>query len=798
MKRRDFNKVAASTAALGAFNLKAISATNPTISCVGNAVTGGTNLSGMEWTSPGLRYGQSTEPNLNFTVPRQNDIKYLATTGMTKNRLPIQWELLQPMLHDTPASTAVKNAVGQPGVFHALYEAYITSVLDAHAQAGIKCIIDCHNYCRYKDFKYQSDGSVKDLVIPSNPLIRPYTNDNSQVQVRIFSLAAGSTLKQSNFTDFWSRAARKWKDHPGFGGYGLMNEPNNMPTYNGTQPVDSYPPYSDPQDYSISNTFSQAAVNAIRAIDATNPIYVGGNNWSNPGSIASQNPGFPLSGNNIIYEIHMYLDASSSGAYFDYDTEVAKGYSAALNGSINQNTGMDRLKLAVDWAKSKGVKLALTETGMPIDDARWQTMFQIATNYAISEGIEVYSWMGGNHWPIRSYAINHVPGWHQNKTVEPLVSGAIKSSLRKAQANIFDSAECFYSGKPLNITVYARGNLSKPVVITLSSNNGGTFSKTTLTLPAGVNTQDTFTFTPDSNRVSTITYKTGSARPMPAPRKIFSLSNPVLYSATSLTDAALAIMAKYNISKWDMSDSYTDYMLGSPSEESEVVRAVADSGYGSTARNTMEMLNWINKESNMGDMKIPTLKTINGKKSSDYSAENTWGLWCKKSVKNLGIQANPDNKTLYNIEDSYFTLACVSAQNSNGVIFQASQAEENFMAELGMSNNAPTARWVDINNQNVNLVGGVLPANTPTVLAFTCAPGNQTLRVNSQVKSSSKSYFAASQFNQMLIGWGFINYYPRGSFGGNIFGVLTGKGNPSNDELVILEKYLASLGGVTI
>lgn len=527
-------------------------------------------------------------------------------------------------------------------------------------------------------------------------------------------------------------------------------------------------------------------------------IHVGGNNWSNPGSIASQNPGFPLSGNNIIYEIHMYLDASSSGAYFDYDTEVNKGYSAALNGPINQNTGMDRLKLAVDWAKPKGLKLALTETGMPIDDVRWQTMFQIAANYAVSEGIEVYSWMGGNHWPIRSYAINHVPGWHQNKTVEPLVSGPIKASLKKAQASVFDSAECFYSGRPLNITVYARGNLSKPVVITLSSNNGGIFSKTTLTLPAGVNTQDTFTFTPDSNRVSTITYTTDSARPMPAPRKIFSLSNPVLYSATSLTDAALAIMAKYSISKWDMNDSYTDYMFGAPSKETELVRAVADSGYGSTSRNTMEMLNWINKEGNMGDMKIPTLKTVNGKKSSDYTAENTWGLWCKKSVKNPGTQANPDNKTLYNIEDSYFALACVSAQNSNGLIFQASQAEANFTAELGMSNNAPTARWIDVNNQTINLVGSVLPANTPAVVAFTCTPGNQTLRVNSQVKGSAKSYFAASQFNQMLIGWGFINYYPRGGFGGNIFAVLTGKGNPTNEELIILEKYLGSLGGINI
>ena len=56
----------------------------------------GTNLSGMEWAKPGLRYGSSTLPNLNFTVARRADVAYLAANGFTKNRLPIQWELLQP------------------------------------------------------------------------------------------------------------------------------------------------------------------------------------------------------------------------------------------------------------------------------------------------------------------------------------------------------------------------------------------------------------------------------------------------------------------------------------------------------------------------------------------------------------------------------------------------------------------------------------------------------------------------------------------------------------------------------
>ena len=142
----------------------------------------GTNLSGMEWAKIGLRFGASSVPNLNFTVPRKADVAYLAANGYTKNRLPIQWELLQPMLHNTVANAAARAAIGNPGAFHAAYESYITGVLDAHAAAGITCIIDCHNYCRYQDFKFQADGSVIGLTVPSNPLIRPYTSDNSQVQ----------------------------------------------------------------------------------------------------------------------------------------------------------------------------------------------------------------------------------------------------------------------------------------------------------------------------------------------------------------------------------------------------------------------------------------------------------------------------------------------------------------------------------------------------------------------------------------------------------------------------------------
>jgi endoglucanase len=756
----------------------------------------GTNLSGMEWAKPGLRYGRSSVPNLHFTVPRASDVAYLAANGFNKNRLPIQWELLQPMLHDTNANATAQGLIGAPGAFHSGYEAYITGVLDAHAAAGVKCIIDCHNYCRYQDFKFQPDGSVIGLTQPPEALLRPYTSDASQVQERIFALAPGATLTLANFTDFWVRVANRWKDHPGLGGYGLMNEPHDMPAPGSTVPS------AGGEDLTIWPTFAQAAVHAIRTVDSATPIYVGGNEWQSAMSIAAKNPGWPLAGNNLVYDVHMYLDAMSNGYAFDFDTEVAKNFSAGTgNGSIDLDTGVKRLKHATAWAKAKGVKLALTEVGMPLDDPRWQEAFKRAVGHAREEGCEIYSWMGGNHWPARNYPINHVPGWHQNRTLEPEVAGPMKASAGIVRAALFDDGPGYApAGTSVTITVYARGNLAGPVNVTVSSSNGGTLSKSVLTIPAGANGQDTFTYTSDSNRVATLTYSS-SAGQVPPPRKVFSLSDPVAYAATNLSDAALAIIAKYSACKWEMADGHTDYMQGALASEGQPLRAVSDSGYGSSPGNAMDMVNWINKEMGpTGDYAVPVTRMINGRKSADVSAPNTFGLWCKKAQRLPGIQANPKNKVPYNIEDAHFAIAAVSVPGAaNGVLFQASKAEDAPAAELSFAGGRPRAQWVDANGQNVQLTSSAgLAAKAPAVVSMTAVPGAQRLRVNTAVVGSSSAWLAPSAFTQMLIGWGFVNYYPRENFGGNVFSVITGKGAPSPEEMAVMEKYLGSTAGVAI
>jgi endoglucanase len=759
----------------------------------------GTNLSGMEWAESGLRYGASSLPNLNFTVPRKADVVYLARNGYTKTRLPIKWELLQPMLHDTAANPAAVAAIGRPGAFHAGYASYITGVLDAHAAAGIKCIVDCHNYCRYQDFKYQPDGSVIGLVAPSNALLRPYTSDNTQVQKRIFALAPGATLKQSNFTDFWTRAASRWKDHPGFGGYGLMNEPHDMP-----RPGEIVESSGGGDDLTIWPAYAQAAIKAIRAVDRVNPIYVAGNGWSSAMDMPN-NPGYPLEGDHLIYEVHLYLDAFSNGQSFDWETEVAKNFSAGVGKvPIDLDTGIKRLKPAVDWARAKGVKLALTETGMPLDDARWEEMFKRMVNFARQSGCEIYSWQGGNHWPIHNAAINHSPGWHQNKTLEPAMSGVLKASAGIAQAALFDDGPGWaQAGGSVSITVYARGNLASPLRLTVGSSNGGRLGKKVLDIPAGPNGQDTFVFTPGPNRVTTLTYSGAAAGvAVPPPRKIFSLADPIAYAATSLADAAMAIIAKYSACKWDLADGYTDYMLGTPAADGRAVRAVSDSGFGSSPGNAMEMINWINTDTKaMGTMSPPVMRVAKGRKYSDHSATDTWGFWCRKPLGKTGVQRNPRNRVGYGMHDDHFAIAVVSlpGQNHSGVVFQASHAEESYFSELAFNKSQPQARWLDANGKQVELTApGRLQANTPAVVSFISAAGSQKLRVDSAVVGSSSSSFAPTAFDQLLIGWGFLKYYPRAGFMGHIFAVIAGKGSPEPGEMAVLERYLGSLAGVRI
>jgi endoglucanase len=767
----------------------------------------GTNLASMEL-GEAIRFGPNTLPNVNFTVPRQQDVDFLRDNGFTKSRLPIRWEMLQPALHDSNPNAAARAMLGiaNAGEFHEGYAKFITDVLDAHAKAGTKCIIDVHNYGRYTDFVYQPDGSVIGLAKQAG-VTHAYTTDGKQVRFRVMALVTGATLKIQHYENLMKGIAQRWKDHPGLGGYGMMNEPFALPKPGSAEENDpNLAPEFNGQDLNIWPTFANAGAKAIRAIDPNTPIYLGGNNWHRAWGLGTENPGFPIDVPRIVYDVHCYLDSTNSGQGADWDLQVSRKFTAGVSNTapIDEQTGVNRLKQAIDFAKSRNMALALTETGMPTDDPRWQRSWENMIALAKANDVEVFSWAGGSHWQHRAEHVTHISGWYQNRPVEAQMGGAMMAVAGSFKATIFDAGPGWApGGASVEIKVYARGALQAPVTLTVSSNNGGTFSKTTLTIPAGANGFDTFTFTPGANRVTTLTYASTSAPNVPPPRKVYSLIDPVAHAATNLADGAMALLAKYSAARWDMDDGYTDPLLGTPSAAGQELRAVSDTGYASSMGNEMDALNWFNTGSTMGPFTVPIMRTVNGRKAADLTGPNAFGLWCKKRLH--PAERNPDGSVNfqadvhavpvmpYKLDEPHFAIAAISVPSAGatGFVFQASAADRAHFSALELKAGMPQARYVNSGGVDVVTVPGttVLAPNTPTTVALVSTKTSQKLRVGN-TEFSGAGTLPTAEFDSVLLGCGFNDVFPRPSFGGFLFGVITGKGTPTADEMRVMESFL--------
>ena len=753
----------------------------------------GVNLDGMSVFSSNLRV-KPNAPNHHFGVPRASDIAYLASKGFIKSRLPVTWELLQPVLLDANINTATRGIVGLPGDFNAVYASYITSVLDAHAANGMRCIIDLENSCRYVDFVYQPDGSVLGLAPSPDAISQAYTTTLNQTRNRIFALAAGVTLTQAHFTDFWTRAATKWKAHLGFGGYGLMGKPFNLPAVGGIISSQS-------DDLTIWPAYAQAAINAIRAIDATSPIYVSGNKRSDIYELGASNPGFPLVGAKLIYEGVLYLDRDNSGNFFDYNTESAQ-LAVGATGNVSATTGRDRLNTAIVWANSKTPvpNLALSVFGVPIDDARWLLSAKNAIDLAVTQGVEIYASTGGSYYLNRSDPLNAMPQWHQNRPKEPLLFGTMRQAAAHKGHVLFDDSQSFAAiGAPITVTVYARGNVDVALALTVAKSAGatGTLSKTALVIPAGANGFDTFTYTPTASQVATLTYS-GPAQ-VPPPRKVYSLTDAPAHESTSLIDAAHSILAKYAASKWEMRDGFTDYVMGAPAVAGNALRAVADTGFGSTPDNALEMVNSNNESLNQGLRLRPVLRNSpSNVRSGDFSAQGTTGLWSRKNrIEQAGYV--PKNKCVFEIQEAHFAMICLSvpAAAKTGSALMTSVTHTNSRVELRLDNGVARCIWEDAAGINSTLADtSALALNTPLVVTATSIAGAQKLRVASAQVASDTKTFGATAFNAHIIGGGYYGYDFKDSFGSTAFAAVVGKGAPTTLEIGVLERYLLSVAGV--
>lgn len=761
----------------------------------------GTNLAGMEL-SAGVRTGASTRPNLNIGVPRASDFTYLASRGVSRVRLPFSWEWLQPVLASSNANLTIRNgynpALTENGALYTRCRDWITDVLDQAAAAGVTVLLDLHNYFRYQDFIYNADGSVTGFVAAPDVQTQPYAT--SGTLTRVASNAAGATLPLSDFVDFWTRVATYWGNwngtglpHPGLGGYGLMNEPHSLPAAGSTQEG------TNPEDLTITPTYMQAAINAIRAIDATTPIYVAGNSWNNAQNWESWNPGFPLTGTGLIYDAHLYLDSWGDGHRFDWAIESGLGATV--------NTGVQRVQPFIDWCRKYRVKGAVTEVGMPLGNDNWTTSFINFLNAALPNNLEVFTWVGGNMWSYRGYPINHIPQWYRHKTLEPEVQGVFKyvQGIEHATLHVDGSGYGLNSSlavTPVTIRVQARGNTLAGATVTVASDNGGTFSKTTLTIPAGANKSDSFTFTPASTNLKTtltftVTSPTGLAAPDPF--VVYSFTDPVALSDTNLPDAAMTLIAKYAMAKWVVSDAHTDFMGGAPCVDTNSVRAIADTGYMSKYDNPAEMVNWYNTNASVNSYNVPPVFGTdgNGKKYMEFNSSNSFGLWCKKVSPEASTKPTPQQRLAMDPASSFFGVVAFAPTNTSalGPLLHIGNSEEGHYAQLRLDSARPSLKVVNAAGAEVQLFGATVMTNVVNVCSFTSKAGEQRLRQEAYDigTAGNLTFDSTKYYESILLGGSAIYGWHAPLYSARIYCAFVGVGQPTASELQVLESYASSL-----
>lgn len=215
-----------------------------------------------------------------YKFPNPNEVDYFIGKGMNTFRVGFKWERLQPQANGDLVQT---------------YVAELDALVNYATARQTTVILNPHNFARY------------------------YGNTVGSTQV-----------PNAVFADLWHRLATRYGQNPRVM-FNLVNEPHDLPTE---------------QWVGAAN----AAIAAIRSAGATNTIIVPGNAWTGAHAWTSNSYGTPNSvamlditdpGNNVLFEVHQYLDANSGGAS-----------GPCVSGTI----GSERLAGFVKWLRDNGKK----------------------------------------------------------------------------------------------------------------------------------------------------------------------------------------------------------------------------------------------------------------------------------------------------------------------------------------------------------------------------------------------------------------------------------------------------------
>lgn len=270
---------------------------------------------------------------------------YLAGRGHRLVRLPFLWEKIQPALSGPLDPTTLAG---------------LHATVTAAGSAGLKVVLDVHNYAKYGGTAFGAAGS----------------------------------FTQADFTDLWTRLSLEFRTDPAVVGYGLMNEPGNLPAGN-----------------TAWQAAQQAALNAIRGNDDGTCVLVAGYGASSLGGWFSSTDGQPVPyitdpANNFRWEAHHYWDSSGGKYSAPYTTELTNTASWGSGDTVAKKA-MFELNKWIAWLKTWDQKGYIGEFGWPstagtdaTSAASWDALAAQWLTRLDNEGDLIWAtaWATGSRW----------------------------------------------------------------------------------------------------------------------------------------------------------------------------------------------------------------------------------------------------------------------------------------------------------------------------------------------------------------------------------------------------------------
>ena len=382
-----------------------------------------------------------------YFLPTQAEAILAQEMGMTTIRLPIQWELLQPV-------------IGEP--LDPTYVSYVFEAIQLFNIVGIPVFLDVHNYGQYFGVNIASPG--------------------------------GPSIAQ--FAQFWGLMAQTFVGTQGMSGYDLMNE------WNATVPNATYFYGNQAAIYAIR----QYDKTSLIYVEGGN--YTSAWSWQiyNDNLWQLVDPE-----NNLIFEAHLYFDHDDSGTNFDWDVEIVTPGTAPPGLNTNPMIGVQRSTYFVNWCKAHGVRGIIGECGTPQGynaplgpgNVNWASCITNFCNFLKANDIPIVMWAEGPEWG--SYALSLDPYFGQQSQMWPYIQAFTGSSFEPTKYftsiggplnNPGPWTDHYITQGVASSPIYAeyRG-ASSGLVVTFSDNGaGGTFTPPSVTLN-GINPIASVTYT---------------------------------------------------------------------------------------------------------------------------------------------------------------------------------------------------------------------------------------------------------------------------------------------------------------